>query len=73
MQLDSSSDVGAHVGQQVRVSGAFVDVSPEDNSSGSQGSSPGSKGANQNHVVREFSVMKIDVLASTCPVPPKKR
>lgn len=73
MQLDNSADIAAHVGQQVRVSGAFVDVSPEDSSSGSQGSSPGSKGANPNHAVREFSVMKVDVLASTCPAPPKKR
>lgn len=73
MQLDSSADMAAHVGQQVRVSGAFVDVETEDSSSGTPGSNPTSNTTSQHHAVREFRVMKVDVLASTCPAPPKKR
>ena len=72
MQLDASPDIAAHVGQQVKVSGAFVDVSTEENSSDSQ-TSPGSSAANQHHAVREFQVMKVDVLATTCTAPPKKK
>ena len=61
VRLAESSDVASHVGQQVKLSGAFVDAD-------TQPSTPNSD-SSKNHGVREFRVVHINVLAATCAAP----
>lgn len=73
VQLTPSADLGAHVGQQVKLSGAFIDAEEADpKSSDSQGAPSAAEG--KPHTIREFRVLKVDVLSATClPTPPKKK
>ena len=70
VRLNSSDDVMKHLGQQVKVSGAFVDADDD------AAAAPGSPNANEHskpHVVREFRVVKVDVISQTCPAPPSRK
>jgi hypothetical protein len=76
VQLSSSADIGSHVGQQVKLSGAFVDADERDtHESASSGKGGTSSSSSKPHTVREFRVLKLDVLSSTCApeVSKKKR
>lgn len=60
--LAASSDVATHANQQVRVHGSFIDAEHAD-------ADPADGQAdNKKHIVREFRVVKVDVLSATCPV-----
>lgn len=72
MQLAPSPDLGSHVGQQVKLSGAFVDAEEPDPNSSSSPSTPSATDGKP-HMIREFRVLKVDVLTSTCPVSPTKK
>lgn len=62
--LTNSGDVAGHVGQQVKISGAFLDLKePIDKS----------KPETKAQVLREFRILKLDVLAPTCSAPSTKR
>ena len=63
VRLNSSGDIANHEGQEVKVSGAFVDA-PEPSDP-----APGQKAP----VVREFRVVKVDVLSTTCTLPAGKK
>ena len=75
VRLKGSDDVAARVGQQVKVSGAFIDAD-EDNST-TQGSSTTSyanaNGTSKHHPIREFRVVKMDVISQTCTAPAKRK
>lgn len=68
VKLNNSDDVAKHVGQQVKISGAFVDAE-EPSASAAAGSQPASK----SRVVREFRVVKVDVISQACSSPPAKK
>ena len=74
VRLKDSDDVAARVGQQVKVSGAFIDAD-EDNSTtqGSSTTSGNPNGTSKYHPVREFRVVKIDVISQTCTAPAKRK
>jgi hypothetical protein len=62
--LSNSADVAGHLGQQVKISGAFVNAKdPLDPS----------KPQTKAQAVHEFRVIKLDVLAQTCSAPAKKK
>ena len=69
VKLNNSDDVAKHLGQQVRLSGAFVDAPEPSTSSPAAESQPASK----SRVVREFHVVKVDVVSQTCSSPPSKK
>jgi hypothetical protein len=69
VRLNSSDEVSMHVGQQVKLSGAFVDADEPASSSPAAGSQSASKSG----VVREFRVVKVDVLSQSCSAPPTKK
>lgn len=72
VRLDNSDQVTQHVGSQVRVSGAFVDAN--DDTSPPSSKLPQGNGETPGHRVREFRVVKLDVLSQTCtPAGGKKR
>jgi hypothetical protein len=73
VQLTPSADLGAHVGQQVKLSGAFIDAEePDPQSSISPGTPSATEG--KPRTIREFRVLKVDVLSAACPpTPPKKK
>jgi hypothetical protein len=75
VQLSGSADIGSHVGQQVKLSGAFVDADErETHESTSSGNGGSSSSGSKPHTVREFRVLKVDVLSSTCaPESSRKR
>jgi hypothetical protein len=74
VRLNSSDDVVKHVGEQVKVSGAFIDADDDAPAAPDSPSSlPNSNGAAKHHVVREFRVVKVDVISQTCPTPPTKK
>lgn len=75
VRLNSSDELAKHVGQQVKVSGAFIDADePSTATSGSAAGSPNSQSTPKPHVVREFRVTKLDVVSQTCSVPsPRKK
>ena len=66
VQLNTSGEIASHVGQHVKVSGAFVDA-PEDAGSSTSRGTP--KGMPKDHPARELRVVKVDVLGATCPAP----
>ena len=68
VQLDASGEITAHIGQQVRLSGAFVDADEPDADSGTK-----SNGVGKHHAVREFRVLKVDVITASCPAPPARK
>lgn len=70
--LNSSNEMASHVGQQVRLSGDFIDAEKPDPSSSTPSGSQGTSSAAGHRTVREFNVLKVDVLAPNCP-PPKKK
>jgi hypothetical protein len=72
VQLTSSADLGTHVGQQVKLSGAFVDAEEPDPRSSSSQSAP-SPTEGKPHTIREFRVLKVDVVSAACPVSPTKK
>ena len=74
VRLKDSDDVAARVGEQVKVSGAFIDAD-EDNSTtqGSSTTSANPNGTSKHHPVREFRVVKIDVISQTCTAPAKRK
>jgi hypothetical protein len=72
VQLTSSADLGTHVGQQVKLSGAFVDAEEPDPRSSTSPSTPSATGGKP-HTIREFRVLKVDVLSATCPAPQAKK
>jgi hypothetical protein len=61
--LEGGEDFSAHLGQQVKASGAFVDTKAE-NSDRAAG--------DKLHPEHEFRVIKIDVVSQTCSVGKKK-
>lgn len=72
VRLSSSDDVSKHVGQLVKVSGAFVDA--DESNGAAPAVSPGSSQSTaKTRVVREFRVIKVDVISQTCNAPPKKK
>lgn len=73
VQLTPSADLSTHVGQQVKLSGAFIDAEAADpKPSGSPGAPSTADG--KPHTIREFRVLKVDVLSAACPAaPPKKK
>jgi hypothetical protein len=70
--LTPSADLGTHVGQQVKLSGAFVDAEDPDPRSSSSSSTPSATDGKP-HMIREFRVLKVDVLSTACPVSPTKK
>jgi hypothetical protein len=72
VKLDASEDMDAHVGQQVKTTGAFVDTH-EQGSSGSTASTSGSSSKGVFHPERQFRVLKVDVLSQTCPATASKK
>lgn len=64
VQLNTSGEITSHVGQQVKVSGAFVDAQ---GAAGSSASGGNPKGKPKERPARELRVVKVDVLAATCP------
>jgi hypothetical protein len=74
VRLSTSDELAKHVGQQVKVSGAFIDADePGTAMSGSAAGSPNPQSTSKPHVVREFRVVKVDVVSQTCSVPPPKK
>jgi hypothetical protein len=73
VRLNSLEDLTTHLGQEVKVSGGFVDAKdPADESSPSGSTTTaGSASANKSNPNREFKVMKLEVLSATCAA--KKR
>jgi len=71
VRLSTSGEIAAHLGQQVRLSGAFVDADDADADSARSGG--GSSGPGKHHPVREFRVLKVDVISATCPAVPTKK
>jgi len=72
VKLSSSEDLAAHLGQQVKIAGAFSDTSepgPSGSSSGGSGAGSGEK----RHGSREFRVLKVDVLSPTCSSAPARK
>ena len=69
VKLNNSEDVAKHVGQQVKLSGAFVDAEEPTIPPPATGSHPASK----SRVVREFRVVRVDVVSQTCSSPPAKK
>ena len=68
--LNASEDLAAHLGQQVKASGAFIDTHEPATAAANTASST-SKGTL--HPEREFRVLKIDVLSQSCAPPANKR
>lgn len=62
VRLSSSGDLSNYEGQEVKLSGAFVDAQRSD-----------AKPAQEASLIREFHVMKVDVLSTTCSLPAKKK
>ena len=74
VRLNSIEDLTNHVGQEVKVSGGFVDVDdPVSQSSASGSTTPGSASVAKSNPNREFKVVKLEVVSSTCPVKSNKR
>ena len=74
VKLNNSDDIAKHVGQQVRVSGAFIDAVESPNTTpGSTGNPANSNAAAKHHAAREFRVVKVDVIAQTCSAPAAKK
>jgi hypothetical protein len=72
VQLTPSAELGTHVGQQVKLSGAFIDAEePDPRPSGS--TSPSSPTDGKPHTIREFRVLKVDVVSAACPATPSKK
>lgn len=73
VRLNSLEDLTNHVGQEVKVSGGFVDAKDPDDDSSASGSltSPGSASAAKSNPTREFKVVKLEVVAASCTA--KKR
>jgi len=67
--LEGAEDFSTHLGQQVKASGAFVDTKEE---AADQGSTTNQNAAGKLHPEHNFRVIKIDVLAQTCPAGKKK-
>jgi hypothetical protein len=72
VKLEAAEEMGSHVGQLVRASGAFLDTH-EKGSSSAAPSTMGSSGKTVLHPEREFRVLKIDVLSQTCVTTPAKK
>jgi hypothetical protein len=69
VKLNSAEDLTSHVGQQVKVSGSFVNPN-----AGRPHSSSSPKQLPKREGMPEFQTVKVDVLAQTCTVPsPKKK
>lgn len=68
VKLNSTDDLAKHLGQQVKLSGAFVDAEQPSSST-----PPGSQSAGKPQVVREFRVVKVDVVSQTCNASPSKK
>lgn len=69
VKLNSLDDLTTHVGQEVKVSGGFVDAKDPDDDSSPSGSltSPGSAATAKSNPNREFKVVKLEVMSATCP------
>lgn len=72
VHLTSSGDVASHVGQQVKLSGAFVDAPQEETKPATPASNSQSDASGKQHTAREFRVVKVDMLSTTCAAPPAK-
>ena len=73
VRLNSSDDISRHVGQQVKVSGAFVDADEPSTAPPAGGAAGSSQSGSKTHVVREFRVVKLDVISQTCSAPPARK
>jgi len=73
VKLNSLEDLTNHVGQEVKVSGGFVDAKDPDDESSPSGSltNPGSASTAKSNPNREFKVVKLEVVSATCSA--KKR
>ena len=69
VQLRSAEDLAAHVGQQVKASGAFIDPPGSAPHSSSSPAIDPSKDIAHDH---EFRVLKIEVVSQSCPAAKKK-
>jgi hypothetical protein len=69
VRLTSSDEVARHVGQQVKLSGAFVDADEP----GASSPAAESQSESKSRVVREFRVGKVDVVSQSCSAPPTKK
>lgn len=69
VRLNSSDEVARHLGQQVKIGGAFVDA----DESGGSSPAPDSQAASKSRVVREFRVVKVDVVSQSCSAPSTKK
>jgi Protein of unknown function (DUF5818) len=69
VRLNSLEDLTTHVGQEVKVSGGFVDAKdPSDDSSASGSTTtPGSASSAKANPNREFKVVKLETVSTTCP------
>lgn len=72
VHLTSSSDVMSHVGQQVKLNGAFIDAPEAETKPATPASNSQSNARGKQHMVREFRVVKVDMLSATCAAPPVK-
>ena len=68
--VSSVEDLSAHIGQQVKASGAFVEKDKDKDDPVDPNSS--SKPDDKLHPEHEFRVLKIDVLSPTCSLAKKK-
>lgn len=74
VRLNSLEDLTTHIGQEVKVTGGFVDVDdPVSQSSASGSTTPGGASVAKSNPNREFKVVKLEVVSSTCPVKSNKR
>ena len=69
VRLNSSDELSRHVGQQVKLSGAFVDADEP----ATPPPAAESQSASKSRVVREFRVAKVDVVSQSCSAPPTKK
>ena len=71
VRLNNPDEVIKHVGQHVKVSGAFIDADDDTPMTAeSSASGPNSSGSSKH---REFRVVKIEVISTTCAAAAGKR
>lgn len=74
VRLNSPEDLTTHVGQEVKVSGGFVDADDAGNASSASGSmtAPGIASSAKANPNREFKVVKVEVVSVTCSAVKKR-
>ena len=74
VRLNSLDDLTTHVGQEVKVSGGFVDADDSSNASSASGSTTiqNSASSAKTNPNREFKVLKVEVVSATCQAAKKR-